>query len=307
MNESFSLISVIISAYNHENYVETCLNSILENDYPNKEIIIIDDGSKDNTKNIIENWIEKNNKKIKITFKSRENKGIPKTMNELVDLANGEYIAPIASDDYLLKGGLLKRYQYLKDTPQKLAIIADSIIVDKDGNKLFDSARKNFYKVALQAYETDSGLIKEVLTRFKIPGPTLMVNKKIFKIVGKYNESVSTDDLYMYSKIVHKHLLGYIDEPVLAYRLHGENLTSAKTYPNILKSEIKVHIGNLFMFKNYRKLIAFTIIFKIILLNYIRIKQCIFKDNNLITRMLFPIITELKEYCKNYYLKKTFS
>ena len=75
------LVSFLIPYYNHKQYVGQTLDSILNDTYPNKEVIIINDGSTDSDIGVINDWIERNSKTLPIKFISRENKGITKTFN----------------------------------------------------------------------------------------------------------------------------------------------------------------------------------------------------------------------------------
>lgn len=227
---SYPLISVIISAYNHEKYVELALNSILEDDYPNKEIVIINDGSKDSTSKIIESWINNNKERIPVIYKDRENKGLVKTLNELIDMANGEFIVLLASDDFLLPGSLFARYNYLKTNPHKMAVIGDCIVVDSDGEKTHDSATFDIWGGNRKNYINPKALRKEIIFNFSVPGPVLMVDKKIYKKVGKYDENISYEDLDFYLKVAGLDLIGFIDSKVSAYRVHSTNTCFASDF-----------------------------------------------------------------------------
>lgn len=92
-------ISVIIPVYNSEKYIEKCLESVLNQTYKNYEIIVINDGSKDNSKEILSKYQEKYPEVIKHI--EQENKGVAKTRNYGIKLAKGEYIAFIDNDDYI--------------------------------------------------------------------------------------------------------------------------------------------------------------------------------------------------------------
>lgn len=96
VNADLPLVSVIIPAYNAQDYLERAVNSVLNQSYNNIEIIIINDGSSDNTLNIIEKL---SNLHKEIIFLSHENQGISKTRNRGIELANGEYICFLDSDD----------------------------------------------------------------------------------------------------------------------------------------------------------------------------------------------------------------
>src|SRR5512136_2848404 len=101
---NFPLVSIMVPLYKHEAYIGQCLDSILSDTYPHKELIVIDDGSPDGSAEVVRQWQEKNAEKLSggFTFISRENRGISATLNELIALSRGEYIAIVASDDYLL-------------------------------------------------------------------------------------------------------------------------------------------------------------------------------------------------------------
>ena len=98
MSNLNKIISVIIPVYNVENYIEKCLNSIVNQTYNNLEIIIIDDGSTDNSIAIAEK-IAENDKRIRII--SQVNQGVSSARNLGLDNASGEYILFIDSDDWL--------------------------------------------------------------------------------------------------------------------------------------------------------------------------------------------------------------
>ena len=91
-------ISVIVPAYNVEKYISRCLDSILNQTYHNLEIIVVNDGSTDNTKNIISSYVEKD-KRVQIV--NQENKGLFHARLAGLEKATGDYIAFVDSDDYI--------------------------------------------------------------------------------------------------------------------------------------------------------------------------------------------------------------
>ena len=97
---SDKLISIIVPIYNKEKYISKCLDSILQQDYYNFEIIIIDDGSTDNSSHIVKDYCSKN-KNIKYYFQT--NQGVSAARNKGLDLVSGEYIIFIDADDYISK------------------------------------------------------------------------------------------------------------------------------------------------------------------------------------------------------------
>ena len=94
-------ISVIIPVYNTEKYIEKCLDSIYNQKMKDIEIIIVNDGSKDNSDTIIQKWIEKNKENIQIKYLKKENGGLSDSRNFAIPYVTGEYISFIDSDDYI--------------------------------------------------------------------------------------------------------------------------------------------------------------------------------------------------------------
>ena len=94
-----NLISVVVTCYNHENYIEQCLRSIFKQTYRNIELIVLDDGSTDNTSEIIQEVLKES--PFVTTFESHENIGVVRTRNKGLNLLNGDYFLFVDSDDFL--------------------------------------------------------------------------------------------------------------------------------------------------------------------------------------------------------------
>ena len=216
MTKDYPLISILIPAYNHEKYVKEALDSILDESYPNLEAVIVDDGSSDNTPKIIEQWIEQHQKEIKTQYRSRPNKGITKTLNELIDMAEGEYTLLFASDDRLINNGLSKKYEYFLKNPDKLSVVTDSIVIDEHGKKIHDSVICDVHKGRKELYLDDEKFKREIIQKWAMASPR-MDNIKIYKMVGKYDESLSIDDWDMCLRIAATGTFGFIDESHLIY------------------------------------------------------------------------------------------
>lgn len=220
--KNYPLVSILVPAYNHDAYVESCLDSVLNEPYPNKELIIINDGSTDKTHEIIVKWVSLNEDNINIRYFSRENRGICKTLNELITNAEGEFIRVIASDDYLLAGGLEAMVDHLVANPSKKAVIGDCVVIDDVGHIVFNSGF-DWLKKDKTLYQHDHGLLYEVIANWGIPGPVLMVRKDIYKDIGNYDERLLAEDWDFYLRVVANNYLSFLDFPVAAYRRHKNN------------------------------------------------------------------------------------
>ena len=97
------LVTGLIPSYNHAKYIKESIQSMIDQDYENMEMIIIDDGSSDNSIEIIESMIPLCKKRFKrFEFRHRENKGVSATLNEGIMWSKGKYLSPLASDDIAL-------------------------------------------------------------------------------------------------------------------------------------------------------------------------------------------------------------
>lgn len=223
------LVSFLIPYYNHKHFVKQTLNSIIKDTYPNKEIIIINDGSTDVDDSEINMWIEANSRKLSITYISRENRGVTKTINELIQLSHGKYIALIASDDYFINNTITERVDLLEKLyPKKLMLLSDAIVIDNDDNKIFDSAMFEQRGAPKKNYFTDKGLKKEIIKRWSVVGPTGFIARELYDIIGMYNESLMIEDWDFYLRVVAKDLLFFHDAKVAAYRWHESNTSQNK-------------------------------------------------------------------------------
>jgi glycosyltransferase involved in cell wall biosynthesis len=227
-NDMCPLVTLVVPLYNHALYVGQCLESIFSDAYPNKEIVVIDDGSTDGSFQVTRAWYEINRQRFSGRFdlSSRENRGVTRTLNELVSRAAGDFIVVLASDDYLLPGGIQARLDYLRAHPDRMAVIGDCIVIDQNSIKLHDSGLSGF-KRGRKAYLVHEKLIAyELVFRWCVPGPVFMARKELYRMIGGYREDIAVEDRDFYLRMIARGLLGFVDYPVAAYRIHTGGFTS---------------------------------------------------------------------------------
>src|SRR5574341_203518 len=123
-NHQLPLVTVITPTYNRASFLDETVNSILAQDYPNIEYIVLDDGSRDNTKEVMEKYRER------IIFESHDNMGETRTVNKGFEMAKGEFICVVNSDDPLLPGAITKMVSALRADPDALAVYPDWVEID---------------------------------------------------------------------------------------------------------------------------------------------------------------------------------
>ncbi len=124
-----SFVSIIIPAYNAGRFIAETMDSVINQTYKDWELIIINDGSTDNTLNIIEAYSKK---EARISFVTKNNSGVSDTRNKGIDKAKGEFIAFLDADDVWLPENLQKKIEYLKKHPDVDFVFSNMLQADKN-------------------------------------------------------------------------------------------------------------------------------------------------------------------------------
>ena len=205
------LVSIIIPSYNHMNYIEESIMSALNQTYDNIELIVIDDGSKDDSVAVIKKMADKHGFK----FIHRENRGLSATLNEGINIAQGKYINTIASDDKLFNDKIEKQVRFMEDNPQFSMCYGKVIAIDNSGKEIKWSDR-----AAKQGW-----VYKDLLISNFIPAASAFIRKDVIEAVGGYDVNICIEDRDMWLRIAQKYQIGYLDEYLAYYRQHDTNMS----------------------------------------------------------------------------------
>lgn len=113
------LITIIVPVYNGEKYIDKCVNSVLNQEYKNIEMILINDGSKDNSKEILDKWSQAN-ERIKVIH--QENAGVSAARNKGIEAAQGSYVTFVDVDDYIARDFVSYYYNLIKENNAEIAL-----------------------------------------------------------------------------------------------------------------------------------------------------------------------------------------
>jgi len=209
------LVSVLIPAYNHEKYIERCLKSIWQQDYENIEVIIINDGSTDNTAKVLDSLKAKSKYPIQVFHQN--NAGLCKTLNKLSRLASGKYIMPIASDDEFYRGRIKAHVRYLEtiDDPTIAGCYGQQQIIDKNSN-----IKTPIVKRRMEFNNQHKGLLEGAIP-FYLQGTTFF--SSIFKKY-EFDENLAFEDWDFYLRLTLHYKLAYLPGIAFRYRGHEEGL-----------------------------------------------------------------------------------
>ena len=205
------IVTVYITNYNYSKYIKQAIDSVINQNFQNYELIIIDDGSTDNSKEIIESY--KNHPKIHVLF--QKNKGLNATNNVAIKMSKGKYIIRLDADDYLNENALLLMVNELEKNDEIGLVFSDYYLVDIDGSIIAEEKRHNFKKVSLLDQPAH--------------GACTMIRKDVLKEIGGYSKEFSRQDGYeLWIKVSKYKKVRNINLPLFNYRKHGENLTENK-------------------------------------------------------------------------------
>lgn len=254
----YPLVTVFVPVYNHEKYIETCLNSIAAEDYPSLELLILDDGSKDNSYPIAKQWADRNRERfINIQCKTQSNSGICKTLNRLLSDASGRFCTMVASDDALISGGIQARVKTLQEHPEWLGVFGDAETMDENGCIYQSSALREEQGADLQALLNPDRIAHELMLRWSIPGPVLLCRREAWdtsKGVGTYDEELFLEDRDFYLRLLSRRALGFVNVPVARYRIHSSNACRDRSVRNRLRETLwKSNLKNIKNFKGSLK------------------------------------------------------
>ena len=227
------LVSVIVPMYNHAKYIEECLDSIRDEDWPQLELILLDDGSTDDTFARAQAWVEKNRSHFqRVWLEKQANQGICKTVNRLIDASQGDYLALIASDDALVRGGIRCRVEHLHQHPQHLAVFGRVELIGDDVKTLAKIQKSHTQQE--RAWRRPSLLVRGLLLNWGLAGPILLSRREAFdsgRGVGRYDGTFAYEDLDMYLRFLARNALGFVDQPVGKYRVHFSSFCRDKNRP----------------------------------------------------------------------------
>lgn len=248
------LVSVVIASYNHRSYVVQAIESVLDQDWPEIDLVVIDDGSSDGSPEVIRELLQRRGG---FRFVARENRGALATFRELLQLAQGELFCLLASDDYLPPGSLTARADFLARHPDHVAVFGDGLkVTERTGQEehIIDPRRRRLFDLA--------DPVPEFLKGLNLPIHTLMVRTAIFRRIGGFDPRYTRcEDLDVQLLLFLEGKVSFADVPVYCYRRHETNVSG--TNPGISRVDkvlcYRKYLEEVPSLAPYRKLIRYRL------------------------------------------------
>jgi hypothetical protein len=147
----------------------------------------------------------------------------------LIAAAKGDFLVIIASDDTLVRGGIRARFEHLQRHPEQLAVFGKVELIGDVGKTM--AKIKKSHMNGLRAWRHPHLLERNLLLNWSLAGPILMCRRQAFDEktgVGLYDGNLAYEDLDMYLRFLSRHVLGFVEQTVGSYRIHGKNFCRDK-------------------------------------------------------------------------------
>ena len=209
-------ISVVIPVYNQEKYLAETIESILAQTFRNFELILVDDGSKDKSAEIIQQYTQKDSRIMSIL---QANSGKPNALNAAASVAKGEYLAFMDHDDLMLPNRLESQLAFLEENPKIDACSCHCYYIDDDGRTM----GRQVYPQIKTIEECQNVIAKDEIVIAAFTG--LMIKKSAFiNSGGLITEFWPSDDVEFFNRFIEKHYTLVIMQKVLMkYRAHSNS------------------------------------------------------------------------------------
>jgi len=215
------LISVIVPCYNYASYVGDALRSVLEQDYANFELIVVDDGSRDDSVQVIERSLQAfqpTSQVKRVEFVRQENQGVSAALNTGLALAQGAYVATFDADDVMPAGRLALQAAYLHEHPEVGCLGGVAIRIDELGELLPKKDKKR----RVRRYDFDQALAVALV----VGGNIAVYRRDAMLTVGGYDPAIKVQDFQMTLKIAHAgYYVDVLPDVVTLYRKHPDSLS----------------------------------------------------------------------------------
>jgi glycosyltransferase involved in cell wall biosynthesis len=208
------LISVVIPSYNSGAYIVDAVESALAQTYPTKEVIVIDDGSTDDTRARLTPWLDK------VRYIHQANGGVSQARNRGIAEARGEAIAFLDADDQWLPTKLTRQWETLSAHSAASLVHTDVVnLHESTGERVYEDARRR---------EFSGDCYLALFRGNRISPSSVLVKRNVLEAIGGFDEAIqgaSTEDYDLWLRIARRYSFCYLPELLTVYRLHSQNAT----------------------------------------------------------------------------------
>lgn len=233
-NETKPLVSVVIPTYNRAELLRDAVLSVLGQTFRDFELIVVDDGSTDNTETVMRGFDDP-----RLIYLAQPNRGRSAARNRALATAKGQFMAFLDSDDLYLNDKLERQVAFMAAHPEVDMVYTAAICVDKDGRPL----SRQIYTA-----EAEGDIYRKVafFQPVTITLPTVMLRRAVLEAVGVFDESMDRfEDTDLWRRVTKRFKVGILREPTCILKTHDDNTLRAQNPLKII-SAIDHYVGKVF-------------------------------------------------------------
>ncbi|HEX8737341.1 MAG TPA: glycosyltransferase [Pyrinomonadaceae bacterium] len=246
------LVSICIPSYNHARYLPATLDSALAQTYPHVEIVVLDDGSTDDSLKIAREYEARFPGKIKVyTHPNGANRGISRTVNAAFAHSKGKYWMGLPSDDILYPDKIEKQVAFLEKNPALGFVYCYVDYIDSDGKPVPGRFGKDI--------TADEDPLESMILENFIPGMAILARRECIARVGEHDADLIYSDWDFWVRLFSIARGGFIPESLIGYRVHDYNTSVAApratqmAYIRDFYLKLLQHIDNGLISESYRE------------------------------------------------------
>ena len=243
MEQSFPPVTLVGLCYNHNRFVIETLESILQQTYPNLEVLLIDDCSKDDSVNVVEQWLQEQKLNWKF-IKHTSNQGITKSLNESLELATGKYYKAVACDDLLMPEFISTMVKCFEELNDDYALIYSDVITINVNSEVFGVSQFAERKWDTVEKIPSGKLFNQLAEYCFIPAVGTFMRTKPLKEI-RFDENLLIEDWDMWLQLSKQYLIKGILPAMAKYRIHTASMYQQKS-PDFRDHELRIaekHLG----------------------------------------------------------------
>ncbi|MDD3150026.1 MAG: glycosyltransferase [Candidatus Gastranaerophilales bacterium] len=270
------LVSIIVTTYNRAEYLEECISSIINQTYKNIEILIIDDGSTDNTSDVVKKYFDS-----RIKYIYQENSGQNSAKNKGLLASNGQYITILDSDDMILPDKIEKQVEILESNEDVGLVYCGSFIINEKNEIIGQQKIKKH----------NGNVLNQLLrTNFLYNGSNALFRRDCIEKAGIFEDSINRmTDWFLYLKFAMYFDFYCLDEYLVKYRVHCNNMSCGFEKYEIAGFDI---LNKIFVHKKFpKKLLKFKNKYYALRYKYVADR---FFENKLLKKARYYYIQTLK-------------
>jgi glycosyltransferase involved in cell wall biosynthesis len=210
-------VTTIIPTYNRAARVLEAIRSVLAQSYTDHEVVVVDDGSTDDTEAAIRREFGE-----RVRYVYKQNGGVSAARNHGIEHAKGELIAFLDSDDQWMPDKLARQIDFLDRHPSYGMVLTELLVVMSDGRETVGRRRASL--------PVNGWILSDVLRDPRLAPSSVLVRRAVLDAVGGFDPGlVTAEDLDMHLRIALEYPIGLIDEPLVRYSLDGDDKLSNST------------------------------------------------------------------------------